>query len=61
MTRSVGIGLTTVLLLGGVTFAMAQNGAATGGYPPGTKDPYAYGYYGYNDSGYYARPRYALL
>lgn len=38
---------------------MAQNGPATGGYPPGTKDPYDYGYYGYNDLGYYARPRYA--
>jgi hypothetical protein len=33
MTRSARIGLAVVLLLGGVTFAMAQYGS----YPPGTK------------------------
>jgi len=50
MTRSARIGLAAILLLGGITFAMAQ-------YPPGTKNPNPYGYYGYNDySGYYARP-----
>jgi hypothetical protein len=54
MTRSARIGLAAVLLLGGVTFAIAQNGPATGAYPPGTKNPNLYGYYGY-----YARPRYA--
>ena len=53
MMRSARIGLTTVLLLGGITFATAQSGPATRGYPPST------GYYGYNDLGYYARPRYA--
>jgi hypothetical protein len=48
------------MLLGGATFAMGQNGPATGGYPPGTKNPNLYGYYGYYDYyGYYARPRYA--
>ena len=52
MTTSARIGLTTALLLGGATFAMAQYGP-----PIGTKP---YGYYGYNGySGYYARPRYA--
>jgi hypothetical protein len=55
MTRSARIGLAAALLLGGVTFALAQNGPATGAYPPGTKNPNLYGYYGY-----YARPRYAL-
>ena len=53
MTRSAG--LAAVLLLGGATCAIAQNGPATGGYPPGARNPY--GYYGYSD--YYARPRYA--
>ena len=60
MTRSARIGLATALLLGGVTFAMAQYGPATGGYPPGTRNPNRYGYYDHNDySGYYARHRYA--
>jgi hypothetical protein len=53
MTRSVPIGLAVALLLGGVTFATAQNGPATGAYPPGMKTPNLYGYYDY------ARPRYA--
>jgi len=39
MTRSARIGPATALLLGGVTFAMAQYGPATGGYPPGTRNP----------------------
>jgi hypothetical protein len=46
MTGSARIGLAAALLLGGVTFALAQNGPATGGYPPGTKNPNLYGYYG---------------
>jgi hypothetical protein len=50
--RLARIGLTTIFLLGGITFAMAQNG-------PDTKDSYRYGYYGYNGLGYYAQPRYA--
>jgi hypothetical protein len=54
MTRATRVGLAAaVLLLGGDTFAIAQNGRATGGYPAGAKN----GYHGY--SGYYARPRYA--
>jgi hypothetical protein len=57
MTRSVRIVLAVALLLGGVTFAMAQNGPDTRAYPPGTKNPNLYGYYG--DYHYYARPRYA--
>ena len=58
MTRSARIGLAAALLLSGASFAIAQNGPATGGYPPGTKNPNLYRYYGYN--GYHARPRYAL-
>ena len=54
MTRSARIGLAAALLLGGATFAIAQNGPAGGGYPPGAKNPKPYGYYGY--SGYYVRP-----
>jgi hypothetical protein len=57
MTRSVRIVLAVALLLGGVTFAMAQNGPATRAYPPGTKNPNLYGYHG--DYDYYARSRYA--
>jgi hypothetical protein len=53
MTRSVPIGLAVALLLGGVTFATAQNGPATGAYPPVTKNPKLYGYYDH------ARARYA--
>jgi hypothetical protein len=51
MTRSAG--LAAVLLLGGATFAQAQNGPAIGGYP-GAQNSNPYGY-----SGYHARPRYA--
>ena len=58
MTRLAGIGLAAAFLLAGATFAMAQNGPATGGYPPTRWNPNLSGYYGYN--GYYARPRYAL-
>jgi hypothetical protein len=57
MTRSARIGLAAALLLGGATFAMAQNGPATGGYPPARWNPnLSYGYHNY----YYAQPRYAL-
>jgi hypothetical protein len=60
MTRLARDGLVAALLLGGVTFAMGQNGPASGGYPLGTRNPNPYGYDGYNDySGYYARTRYA--
>jgi hypothetical protein len=54
MTRSVRIVLAAALLLGEVTFAIAQNDLATRAYPPGTKNPNPYG-----DYDYYARPRYA--
>jgi hypothetical protein len=54
MTRSARISLAVAILLAGTTFAMAQNGPATGGYPPGTKNPNLYGYYGYYN--YYAPP-----
>jgi len=60
MTRSARIGLAAVLLLCGGTFAIAQNGTATGRYPPSSKYSNPYGPYGdYGYSGYYARPRYA--
>jgi len=39
MTGSARIGLAATLLLAGVSFAMAQNGPATGGYPPGAQNP----------------------
>jgi hypothetical protein len=51
MTRSAQIGLAAALLLGGATFAMAQNGPATGGYPPARWNPNLSrypGYYGYH-------------
>jgi hypothetical protein len=56
MTRSARIGLAAALLLGGATFAMAQNGPGPGGYPPARRNPNPYyGYYTYD----YAQPYYA--
>jgi hypothetical protein len=55
MTRSTTIGLAAILLLDGVTFAMAQNGRVTGGYRPRTNSPNSYD--GYSE--YYARNRVA--
>jgi hypothetical protein len=72
MTGSARIGLAIALLLTGVSFAMAQYGPTTGGYPRGSQSPNPYGYYGYyghygdyDDYRDYAyrncgRPRYAL-
>jgi hypothetical protein len=60
MTRSARIGLAVVLLLGGATLAMAQNGPATGGYPPATKNPNLYGYYPRYAPYYYRTPYYVL-
>jgi hypothetical protein len=48
MTRSSRIGLAAALLLSGITFAMAQNGPPTGGYPPARWNPNFYGHYGYS-------------
>jgi hypothetical protein len=52
MTSSARIGLAVGLLLGGATFAVAQNGPPTGGYPPARWNPnlsygYGAGYYNY--------------
>ena len=47
MTRSAQIGLAAALLLGGATFAMAQNGPPTGGYPAARWNPNLYHQYGY--------------
>ena len=59
MQRTARIGLAAALLLGGATIAMAQNGPLTGGYPPATKNPNLYGYYGGYHHRYYAYyPRY---
>jgi hypothetical protein len=58
MTRSARIGLAAAFLLAGATIAIAQNGPATGGYPPARWNPNLYGYHGYYN--YYARPRYTL-
>ena len=54
MTRSARIGLAAAFLLGGAASAMAQNGPATGGYPPARWNPNFYGYYCHYN--YYARP-----
>ncbi|HEV2714441.1 MAG TPA: hypothetical protein VGU64_04200 [Terriglobales bacterium] len=60
MRRSARIGFAAAFLLAGVTVAIAQNGPATGGYPPARWNPnLSHGYYGY--SGYYGRPRYRLV
>jgi hypothetical protein len=53
MMRSARIGLAAALLLAGGTFAMAQNGPPTGGYPPARWNPnlyygYHHHYYGYH-------------
>jgi hypothetical protein len=56
MTRSARVGLAAALLLGGATFAMAQNGPATGGYPPARWNPNLYGYgYHHHYYGYHHR------
>jgi hypothetical protein len=50
MTRLAQIGLAAALLVGGATFAMAQNGPPTPpGYPGAAQNPNLYGhrYYGY--------------
>jgi len=47
MKRIARIALAAALLMGGTVFAMAQNGPATGGYPPARWNPNLYGYYGY--------------
>jgi hypothetical protein len=49
MTRTARIGFAAVLLLGGATIAMAQNGPPTGGYG------YHHHHYGYHHHhhGYY--------
>jgi hypothetical protein len=51
MTRTARIGFAAVLLLGGATRAMAQNGPPTGGYGYG----YHHHHYGYHHRhhGYY--------
>jgi hypothetical protein len=55
MKKSARIGLAAALLLGGATFALAQIGPPTGGYPPARLHPNLYyGYYNY----YYAPPYY---
>ena len=62
MTRSARIGLAAAFLLGGAAFAMAQNGPATGGYPPAPWNPNFHGHYGYSYYphyyGYSYYPRY---
>jgi len=62
--------LATALLMGGATLAMAQNGPATGGYPPAGENPNFYGsrstydYYDYDGPRYghpyRGRPQYRL-
>jgi hypothetical protein len=53
------IALATALVMGGTSFALAQNGPATGGYPPAAKNPnLGYGYYDYYPGPGYAQPYY---
>ena len=57
MTRTARFDLAAVLLLGGATVAMAQNGPPTGrGYPPAGVNPNLYGYHHHR---YYHRHYYA--
>src|SRR5215470_8614668 len=58
MKRSARIGLAAALLVGGATIAMAQNGPATGGYPPARWNPNFYGHYGYSYYPRYYGPHY---
>ena len=58
MTRSAPIGLAAALLVGGTTIAMAQNGPATGGYPPAQWNPNLYAHYGYHHRYYAYYPSY---
>jgi hypothetical protein len=58
MTRTARISLAAALLLGGATMAMAQNGPATGGYPPARWNPNLSGYYGYPHRHYAYYPGY---
>ncbi len=58
MRRSARIGLAAAFLLAGATFAIAQNGPPTGGYPPARWNPNLYGYYGYHHHYYAYYPRY---
>jgi hypothetical protein len=52
------IALAGALILGGTTFALAQNGPATGDYPAAARNPnLGYGYYDYYAPGY-AQPYY---
>jgi hypothetical protein len=57
MTRLAQIGLAAALLVGGATFAIAQNGPPTPpGYPGAAQNPNLYGHrhYGYYHRHYYA-------
>ena len=58
MTRTVQIAFAVVLLLGGATFALAQNGPPTGRYPPARWNPNFYGHYPYAHRHYAYYPRY---
>jgi hypothetical protein len=61
MTRSAQIGLAAALLLGGATFAMAQNGPPTGGYPAARWNPNLYGQYAYYPRYYGLYPHYPAV
>ena len=59
MTRLAQIGLAAALLLGGVTFAMAQNGPPTPpGYPGAAQNPNLYGHRYHRHYGYYHHRHY---
>jgi hypothetical protein len=60
MRTTARIGLAAGLLLSGATIAMAQNGPATGGYPPARWNPNLYGY-GFHHRYYAYYPRYPTV
>ncbi len=61
MTSSARIALAAALLVGGTTMVMAQNGPATGGYPPARWNPNIYGYGGYYPRNYVYYPSYPTV
>ena len=59
MTKLAQIGLATALLVGGATFAMAQNGPPTPpGYPGAAQNPNLYGHRYHRHYGYYHHRHY---
>jgi hypothetical protein len=59
MKQMLQIVFATALIMGGTTFAMAQNGLPTGEYLLAAENPnFGYGYYNYYPAPGYAQPYY---